>query len=94
MIDNEGLDSDPNFQKFVFSSAEYFQDFTLLSREIDNPVLVIAGKDDYAVGPSHHQSFKFNKMDVQVLTSGHHPYVENPATFKKVIMDFVENKMK
>lgn len=94
MIDNEGLDSDPNFQKFVFSSAEYFQDFTLLSGKIDNPVLVIAGKDDYAVGPSHHQSFKFNKMDIQVLNSGHHPYVENPAIFKKVIMDFVENKMK
>ena len=93
IIDNEALDSDPSFQKFVFSSVEYFQDFTLLSEEVDKPVLVIASKDDYAVGPSHHQSFKFSKMDVQVLNSGHHPYVENPEAFKKVIMDFVENKM-
>ncbi|WP_040982729.1 alpha/beta fold hydrolase [Oceanobacillus jeddahense] len=93
-IDREGLDSDPAFQRFVFSSAEYFQDFTLLSKEIDKPVLVISGKDDYAVGPAHYQSFKFREMDVQMLKSGHHPYVENSAAFQKVIVDFAENRMK
>ncbi|RDW15121.1 alpha/beta fold hydrolase [Oceanobacillus chungangensis] len=74
---DEGLNSDPKFQQYVFSSDEYFQDFTSLTEQINRPVLVIAGKLDEAVGPDHHQNFKFKNPKIRVLLSSHHPYIGN-----------------
>ncbi|MFD2628498.1 alpha/beta fold hydrolase [Oceanobacillus kapialis] len=88
LVDREGLQSDPNFQQFIFSSQEYFQDFTLLTKEISKPVLVIAGEQDYAVGPKHHTSFNFHDQKVKVLRSAHHPYVEDQENFQQALSEF------
>ena len=89
LIDQEGLNSDPGFQRYVFSSKEYFQDFTTLTENILKPVLVIAGKDDHAVGPNHQQLFRFPNAELKILNSGHHPYIENQSEFKAAVLDFV-----
>lgn len=88
-IDN-GSKTDPNFQKFVFSSEEYFQDFSSLTNKIKKPVLIIAGEHDDAVGPSHHHMFKFKNQKVRLLKSSHHPYIEDQLGFKDAILNFVE----
>lgn len=87
---DEGLNSDSCFQQYVFSSEEYFQDFTSLTKGISHPVLVLAGKHDHAVGPEHHQRFNFNNQDVLVLEGSHHPYIENQSDFKDAIINFIE----
>ncbi|HWL24348.1 MAG TPA: alpha/beta hydrolase [Ureibacillus sp.] len=87
---DEGLYSDPNFQHFVFSSEEYFQDFTLLTEHLTKPVLVITGKFDYAVGPGHHHTFKFKYPKLSILESSHHPYIENQLEFKEAILNFTK----
>lgn len=56
--------------------------------------MVITRKSDCAVRPTHHHSFKFSKMDVQVLNSGYHPYVEKPEAFKETVLNFVRSKVK
>ena len=88
-MDQDGLNSDPKFQQYVFSSNDYFQDFTTVTVNIQKPVLVIAGKYDHAVGPKHHQLFKFPNSIVKVLNSAHHQYIENELEFQKVILKFV-----
>ena len=55
-LDTE-IQSDPAFQQFVFSKDNFFQDFTILTKEIRQPVLIIAGKEDHAVGPHYHEYF-------------------------------------
>lgn len=85
------LDSDPKFQQYVFSSEEYFQDFTSLTEQIDKAVLVIAGEFDDAIGPNHHNSFKFKQSQVLVLKSSHHPYIENQVEFNQAILHFVNS---
>lgn len=93
-IDREGLKSDPSFQQYIFSSEEFFRDFTILTNKILCPTLVVAGKYDDAVGPLHHKNFEFRNLFEVVLESSHHPYVENHMAFKKAIMDFVENDLR
>lgn len=83
------LESDPDFQMHVFSSEEFFEDFTLLTKKITHPVLVLAGKFDDAVGPKHHQKFEFINQKVHIVQGSHHPYIENQVEFKNAIMDFV-----
>lgn len=87
---DEGLKSDPNFQLYVFSSEEYFQDFSSLIEQLSRPVLVIAGKYDDAVGPTHHHTFKFKDPKVRLLESSHHPYIENQLEFKDAILYFIK----
>ncbi len=90
---DQGVNNDPNFQQYVFSSEDYFQDFTTLTINIHKPVLVIAGKNDHAVGPKHHQLFNFPNSIVNVLNSGHHPYIENGLEFKDAVLHFVTEKV-
>ncbi|WP_284139074.1 alpha/beta hydrolase [Virgibacillus sp. LDC-1] len=90
-IDQEGIESAPNFQQYIFSSEEFFQDFIPLSLAVQKPVLIIAGKKDDAVGPTHHHAFKFPIYDIQQLNTGHHPYVEHPSAFKRAILRFIHD---
>lgn len=87
---DEGLNSDPNFQQYVFTSDEYYQDFTLLTKQISKPVLVITGEFDDAVGPEHYRTFKFKQAEVQILESSHHPYIEYQAEFRDAILEFIK----
>ncbi|AVQ98722.1 hypothetical protein OBCHQ24_06765 [Oceanobacillus iheyensis] len=89
LIDQDGLESDPNFQQFVFSSKDYFRDFSLITSAITNPVLIIVGENDHAVGPIHHQLFQFKNKQVSIIKGSHHPYIENQAEFKETILNFV-----
>jgi proline iminopeptidase len=85
---DKDFSSTPKFQEYVFSSDDYLQDFTLVTKEIKQPVLILAGTHDNAVGPKHHQDFKFPNSFVRIINSGHHPYVENPLDFQQAIKDF------
>ncbi len=92
IIDQEGLTSDPQFQYTVFSSEEYFEDFTEITQYITKPVLVLTGIDDNAVGPEHYKLFHFPNAEVQVLQGAHHPYVENPEEFHQAIVHFIQRQ--
>lgn len=86
-IDME-LNSDPNFQRDIFTSEEFFQDFTSLTEKINRPVLVIGGTHDHAVGPSHHKTFNFKNVIIKTIKSSHHPYIENQKEFKEAVLNF------
>ena len=90
ILDKE-LRTDPYFQKKIFSSAEYFQNFTELTEEIQKPILIIAGKSDHAVGPHHHLSFRSKNAKIYSINGGHHPYIENQKEFKDAILGYVKS---
>ena len=68
---------------------EYMQDYTADSAAVKQPVLVIAGSKDYAVGPDEHKRFKFPNQKVVVLNGGHISYYENNAEFVGAIREFM-----
>lgn len=88
-LDKE-LKTDANFQKYIFSSPEYFQDFTTLLKDIRKPILIIAGKFDDAVGPNHHLSFSSKEANIFVINGGHHPYIENQESFKDAVLSYIK----
>ncbi|HAM79201.1 alpha/beta fold hydrolase [Ornithinibacillus bavariensis] len=86
---DEALSPQPDFQQYIFSNEEYFQDFTCLTEKVIVPTFVLSGLFDHAVGPRHQESFQFPNGIYKQLESGHHPYVESPAEFSRAILEFI-----
>jgi proline iminopeptidase len=78
------------FGSYGFSLPDYRKDFTALTPHITVPVLVVTGKTDYCIGPEHYKRFRFPNQQVVQLQSGHVPFVEEPAGFRKAILGFVK----
>lgn len=68
---------------------EYYADYAPMSAQIAQPVLVIAGTRDYAVGPDEHKRFRFPHQQVVLLEGGHMPYHDANAGFTAAIRDFL-----
>lgn len=83
------LMSDPSFQHHVFASTEYMQDFREATAHIQIPALVIAGAHDHAIGPTHHEGFRFPHQEVALLCGKHVPYQENTAQWLAVTEAFI-----
>lgn len=99
LVDVEKMDSidadfssNGDFQNYIFSSEEYFQDFRELTSFISVPVLVLSGKYDFAIGPEHQEGFQFKQAVFKQFATGHHPYAEVPEEFTKAILDFITQK--
>jgi len=75
----------------AFSNKEYFNSYFDITKEITVPILVIAGDEDYAVGPNHHENFSFPNMKTTVLSGKHMLYMENQEEVKSVIEEFVKS---
>ncbi|MFD2246870.1 alpha/beta fold hydrolase [Pontibacter ruber] len=78
-----------HFGSKVWDLHEYEQDFTQKSASVKVPVLVVAGKYDYSVGPQHYRLFKFPKATYKTMATGHCPYQEQPEEFGKYVRKFV-----
>lgn len=85
------LEAKPDFQQYVFSTVDYFQDYRRLTTSIHCPTLVLTGKYDFAVGPDHHESFRFPNATYIQLTSGHHPYVDCTTEFVEAVLHFIKS---
>lgn len=86
---DQGLRPDPSFQQYVFSNVEYFSDFRRFTSSIHQPVLLLNGRYDHAIGPNHHDGCAFPNATSHLLECGHHPYSEDPASFAQFIHEFV-----
>ncbi|WP_346913175.1 alpha/beta hydrolase [Clostridium sp.] len=73
------------------SNKEYFKSYFDTTKEITVPVLVIAGDEDYAVGPDHHKNFMFPNMKTKILSGKHMLYMENQEEVKSVIEAFIKS---
>lgn len=76
----------------VWGNAEYMQDMTPLTARISVPVLVIAGAQDYAVGPAHYRLFRFPKARLVIYKGGHAPYQESSEWFIKSVRKFIKKQ--
>lgn len=88
-----GYERSRGFGNAIFDETakypEYMQDYTADSASVTQPVLVIAGAKDYAVGPDEHKRFRFPNQKVVVIDGGHISYYENNAEFVGAIRDFM-----
>ena len=72
---------------------EYYADHAPETAEIRQPVLVITGAKDFAVGPDEYKRFRFPDQQVVVLPTGHMPYHEATAEFAAAIRTFAEARL-
>lgn len=75
----------------ALSNKEYFNSFFDITKKVDIPVLVIAGNEDYAVGPDHHENFMFSNMETKIISGKHMLYMENKEEVKSVIEAFIKS---
>lgn len=68
----------------------YFKNYALLTKEIKTPALIIAGKDDHAVGPDYYKNYKFQNQKVVQLDGSHMLYYEKNEEFTAAVCAFVK----
>lgn len=74
----------------AFENKEYFSNFFSLTEKINTPVLIIAGAEDYAVGPEHYKSFNFPTKTVKLINGKHMLYLENWLQVRNSIEGFIQ----
>ncbi|GAA4446605.1 alpha/beta fold hydrolase [Nibrella saemangeumensis] len=96
LSDSVSFKAIPNFNgeygMKVWGNGEYMQDMTPLTAQISVPVLVIAGAQDYAVGPTHYTAFRFPKARLVIYEGGHAPYQESPDWFIENVRKFIRKQ--
>ncbi len=75
----------------AFKNKEYFVSYFDITKEIDVPVLVITGSEDFAIGTNHYKNFIFPNEKIEIMKGKHILYVENNPKFKLVIKAFTDN---
>lgn len=73
----------------IGTDTEYYRDYAPASAEVLQPVLVIAGRRDYAIGPQEHLRFRFPDQKVIVLETGHMGYFDDNAAFVTAVREFL-----
>jgi proline iminopeptidase len=74
----------------AFSNEDYFKCFFKLTQNINVPVLIITGNEDYAIGPNHYTNFMFSNKKTLILQGKHMLYLENQEEVKSAIKNFIE----
>ncbi|QBJ86301.1 alpha/beta hydrolase [Chryseobacterium gleum] len=69
---------------------EYYADYAPITKDIRVPVLIIAGKNDKAVGTQHYKTFRFPNQKVISIDGGHLLYYEKNKEFVKALTHFVD----
>ncbi|UOQ73286.1 alpha/beta fold hydrolase [Hymenobacter cellulosilyticus] len=89
----KGVPANRDFATTLFQGPAiqgYVQDMTPGTAALKMPVLVIAGRDDYMVGPDHHKSFRFPSLQVVEVPGKHYSLLENPTEVKQALAAFVK----
>lgn len=73
------------------TDTDYYRDYAPASAEIDHPVLVIAGTEDYAIGPDEHRRYRFPHQTVVVLDTGHMGFFDANPEFVQAIRQFMND---
>ncbi len=79
-----------DFQHYVWANKEYWFDYSIYTKDILCPVLIITGTKDYAVGPDSYKSWHFKNSIVVIYDGGHTSYQEEPVWFAKTIINFLK----
>ncbi|GAA0884410.1 alpha/beta fold hydrolase [Sphingobacterium siyangense subsp. cladoniae] len=87
---DESPDRTYDFGKHVWDYKIYCEDFRPETKEIKVPVLVIAGKKDYAIGVNHYRTFQFPHQRTVLIEGGHVLYYEQNKAFVDAIFSFIK----
>lgn len=79
------------FGSTVWKIPVYFSDFSLLTKSIRTPVLILTGDQDHAIGADHYRSFQFPVATVVHYIGGHFPFQEEPQWFSEQVARFLNN---
>ncbi|MDP4211838.1 MAG: alpha/beta hydrolase [Bacteroidota bacterium] len=78
-----------DFSHRIWTMKEYDADYTSYAKDILCPVLVIAGKRDFAVGPGNYKSWQFKNMHVVLYDGAHFSFLEEPTWFADTVFQFL-----
>jgi len=81
-----------DFQHHIWTMKDYLIDYAKFTPEIKCPVLIITGKNDYAVGPDAYKAWHFPNKRIVIYKWAHTSYQEEPAWFAKTVLGFLKEK--
>jgi proline iminopeptidase len=78
-----------DFQRFVWTMKDYQIDYSVYTNDIVCPVLIIAGKKDYAIGPETYKTWHFKNSRVYLYDGAHVSFQEEPRWFVNLVLSFL-----
>ncbi len=79
-----------DFQHHVWTMKDYEVDYSIYTKDIYCPVLIITGTKDYAVGPDAYKAWHFPDSKVVFYNGAHTSYQEEPKWFTQMVLKFLE----
>jgi proline iminopeptidase len=79
-----------DFQRFVWNMGDYQIDYAVYTKDILCPVLIIAGKKDYAIGPDTYKTWHFKHSKVVLYEAAHVSFQEEPKWFVDQVLPFLK----
>jgi proline iminopeptidase len=79
-----------DFSHRVWTMPDYLIDYSVYTKDITCPVLVIAGTRDYAVGPDSYKAWHFKNMQLVLYDGAHASFQEEPVWFVNTVLPFLE----
>ena len=81
-----------DFQHHVWTMKDYQVDYSIYTKDIHCPVLIITGTKDYAVGPDAYKAWHFPNSKVVFYNGAHTSYQEEPKWFAGIVLKFLEKQ--
>lgn len=69
---------------------EYYLNYAPITKDIKIPVLIINGKNDYAISPDYYKNYKFPKQKIIQIEGSHVLYYEKNKEFVNAVCDFIK----
>jgi proline iminopeptidase len=79
-----------DFSHRVWTMPDYLIDYSIYTKDISCPVLIIAGTRDYAVGPDSYKAWQFKHMQLVLYNGAHVSFQEEPVWFVNTVLPFLE----
>jgi proline iminopeptidase len=77
------------FSNRVFNDPQYMSNMSHLTKQILQPVFIMTGDQDYAIGLDHYKLFLSPNKKVVHYIGGHAAYQEEPQWFSEKVLDFI-----
>ncbi len=80
-----------DFNHYVWSTKDYWTDYTKYTKDILCPVLIITGTKDYAVGPETYKSWHFKNEKIVFFDAAHFSFLDEPKRFAETVLQFLKS---
>lgn len=80
------------FMRSALGMSQYYQNYKSMAANLDMPVLLYYGTNDYSIGPDHADDMPFPNKTIHKWKGGHVPFMEGKEELEETIAKWLKNE--